>query len=1164
MGLVSVVSLPSAVQAVGRGTQVPSAIENKAVFQGIYKCYNNSDNIKQKLKIENYKGWGNSMDISSDNFTGIVQEGNKHEIALVTDTTSDKMLGKARYKLKDGILECTELFLGNNTLTSGTNNNLLTAFGKKDVGGDATSKEKAEFLEKFGYSTSNGKEGSTCYNVNLIRKGVTKSHEMNQVCKDGGSLSTVGATSLKVSGAGEKNKNTPVFKVTKDKTKVCLYYQNLTPKSVGGVEVKSTISETKVGNCEAPGNNLSDAWLADFASKQCKKQDDCADYNNFSAGGSESGSIAGATADRGKDNAKAALTAIRFLSGSDKYTSINSIRTTRMEERVLYQQYLTTHYNVTVSCKGDFGTKEEEISWLDGKTVKKCHYDKNTVKSNKNDLVNGISLNGQYFKKHIVSWRKSKAEKEGNVQNLIKAINELPTDYTQEELAELEEIESSGREADLLNGSDGDVSTCASAGGAGSLGWIVCPVLEWLGDVAEGVYNDYVEPALQVSPKLFTGGDDATLNAWSTFRDIANVAFVIVLLAVIFSQLTGVGIDNYGIKKILPKLIMMAVLVNLSYVLCILAVDISNILGNGFQSMFDSMSQQLSSSVPPQYTINTDAGTSEPINAGAITGLTGVGILGMIVAGGLAIWASPAILISLLVAAIGVAVSIFFLFILLSARQAAILIMVIMSPIAVVMYVLPNTKKLFDRWLKMFEGLLLVYPISGLLVGAGGYVSRLLIATGASSGDFIWSFMAMVVSVVPIFFIPTVLKGAFSAMGKMGGTLAGLGAGAAAGAKRYTRARGGEIATKIGGTDSYRSFRNRIGMRSLSSRRRARAASDATALAIEQEERKRLSDKDTMEARIDSARASVAAKAREEAVGQRLSLMESNGIMMDGEKTPRAFTVPNAEARMRQLEDIARTKELDKKQKDEMAALARGMAGRSGGGGALGNIVRDAKGENGAGANQNFMKAMGEIYAQDSAVKSKMDEKDAGAAAYTEQFMPNNGGGNNGSFSDYQGTDQYNKDLNNRIKTHEAGLNQGGTAAKEYLENNMTDEDVMKFVGDSQRLNKLEDEGIRRKLVERAADIKANNTGSGGGTATPGPNTGGGSPSGGGLGGDTATPRPNTGGSSPSGGGLGGGTATPRPNTGGSSPSGSSILTGSAANDAFRNGRSSGEFHLPR
>ena len=152
--------------------------------------------------------------------------------------------------------------------------------------------------------------------------------------------------------------------------------------------------------------------------------------------------------------------------------------------------------------------------------------------------------------------------------------------------------------------------------------------------------------------------------------------------------------------------------------------------------------------------------------------------------------------------AIGVFISVFFLFVLLSARQAAVVVMVVASPIAVVLYALPNTKTLFRKWMKLFAGLLLVYPIAGLLVGSGGYVSKLLLATQAT-GDgakvgFIWSFTAIMVSIMPVFFIPMLLKGSFSAMGKIGGSLANMGTAVSGGVKKGIR-----------GTDSFKNAQER-------------------------------------------------------------------------------------------------------------------------------------------------------------------------------------------------------------------------------------------------------------------------------------------------------------------------------------------------------------------
>lgn len=324
-------------------------------------------------------------------------------------------------------------------------------------------------------------------------------------------------------------------------------------------------------------------------------------------------------------------------------------------------------------------------------------------------------------------------------------------------------------EADVDSGSDTSDSaedTCQNAGGAGSLGWIVCPILDWMQDATDEIYTNYVEPSLQLKTELFTGGNDATKGAWDTFQGFANVLFIILFLAIIFSQLTGVGIDNYGIKKLLPKLVVVAILVNLSYLICIICVDLSNILGNALKAMFDNLP--------------VDAGNTLGANSGSAAGataITAVILVGAIFAMGVAVWQNPAILLTLLVGVLGVLISIFFLFILLSARQAAVVVLTVASPLAFACYMLPNTKKLFDRWLKFWEAMLLLYPICGLLIGGGDFVSRLLLATlgDDSGGNFFGAFTAMIVGIIPIFFIPTVLKSSFAALGTIGSKITGFG-----------------------------------------------------------------------------------------------------------------------------------------------------------------------------------------------------------------------------------------------------------------------------------------------------------------------------------------------------------------------------------------------------
>lgn len=312
-----------------------------------------------------------------------------------------------------------------------------------------------------------------------------------------------------------------------------------------------------------------------------------------------------------------------------------------------------------------------------------------------------------------------------------------------------------------------------------SIAWILCPVVEALESATNWAYEKLLEPALQIDPQLFTqelpdsdgNSVPTTRQAWDVFRNIANIVFIILLLAVIFSQLTGVGIDNYGIKKALPKLIVAAILVNLSYWVCVIMVDLSNIVGNSLQDLLASL--------PPNENQLPD--TVGDVNIGGrVKGIaTFAAILGVLVGSvGLGIMAAGggvAFLVSILVAALSAVVSIFFLFLLLAAREAAIVVLVVLSPLAFACNTLPNTQNLFKKWWQLGWKLLLVYPIAGLLIGGGDYVSRLLLLSGAESSGFFAVFAAIIAGIVPIFFIPSVLKKSFAALGDLGSKISGIG-----------------------------------------------------------------------------------------------------------------------------------------------------------------------------------------------------------------------------------------------------------------------------------------------------------------------------------------------------------------------------------------------------
>ena len=786
-------------------TAIQKRIVDKSIYQGVYKCYNNGF-LKNDLVLKDYDSMKSLMaDNANDDENYVPLVSGSHASGAM-----DAFFGNGlRYDVEDDGLSCYQLFVGGDYTFGGSNKSILAATGHEAPKKSSTDSVR-QFFEGMGYTIEKGDSGKQCFVATYygdVKK--SKAYQSNKVCLDG-------AGNVSVEG-GEAMDQVVFYLDDKNPSNVCLKvaviddawfgegpsYRSMpncapftTANEDGFMDTITTIcgKKGKDGNIEKSSKCVASNAGWDTTYEFESKKDSVIQQDSID--GDKATWINNSGSDAG-------LQAVKYLSGTD-YTA-DSIKVTEPEKRMLYQAYLTSYYNVEVNC--DDGETDSawdgKLTWFDAGSgaMKECHYrlnhsdssKKKTGDSRANNKVNGIGGDG-YFAYNSIDGR----------SRLIEEIKALPSDYSEEEMKEMSDISRDELERDPQDGED----DCLSQKGAGSLGWIVCPLLKWMSDAATQTYEDYVAPSLQIEPTLFNGGGgDNVKTAWGTFRDIANVLFIILFLVVIFSQLTGIGIDNYGIKKILPRLIVAAIMINLSYIICILLVDLSNILGNGLKGIFDALGAQLN----PVVDFTADGAES---SGGSVSGvLASVGVLAAVGVMVGAIWANPAILLSLLVGALGVIVSIFFLFILLAARKAAVIVLTVISPLAVVAYMLPNTKKLFDKWWKFFEGLLLVYPIAGLLVGGGDYISRLLLGT---STGFLTGLTAMIVGIVPIFFIPTVLKGAFAAMGKVGGMLTGLG----------TAARG-KVTGAARGTDAYKNLQNR----GLERRTRLRAGIDANGRA---------------------------------------------------------------------------------------------------------------------------------------------------------------------------------------------------------------------------------------------------------------------------------------------------------------------------------------------
>lgn len=320
------------------------------------------------------------------------------------------------------------------------------------------------------------------------------------------------------------------------------------------------------------------------------------------------------------------------------------------------------------------------------------------------------------------------------------------------------------------NPSDGDDESISSGAlscftEGSSLGWILCPTIEVIGSAASGLYDWVVDSWISVGEsEMLADESNGVYIGWKSFRDIANTIFVIMLIIVIFSQVTGFGLTNYGIKKTLPTLIMVAILVNLSFIICQLAVDVTNIIGDGMLQLFRSFPVTNSASVGGLVT--------------AISTIITLGAVGGVAAGGIMIYGVngffAAMLIPALLGLITILLSILFFFIVLAVRKVGIFILIVLSPVAIILYALPNTKNLFQKWIKLFTSLLLVYPICGMLMGGGEFFSGILLGSSASVNFFV-ALVAALLQVVPFFMIPSIVRGSLVLAGNIGNKIGQLG-----------------------------------------------------------------------------------------------------------------------------------------------------------------------------------------------------------------------------------------------------------------------------------------------------------------------------------------------------------------------------------------------------
>lgn len=301
-------------------------------------------------------------------------------------------------------------------------------------------------------------------------------------------------------------------------------------------------------------------------------------------------------------------------------------------------------------------------------------------------------------------------------------------------------------------GPDEDASSCKVEG----IGWIICPVMNFMGMITDGSYT-VVETMLKTPVSMFDTSKSEgqmTQAVWSTMRNIANALFVIAFMVIIYSQLTSTGITNYGVKKLLPKLVISAVLVNVSFIVCALAVDLSNVIGSATKGLFDSLA----------VSIQVD---DDGMNIGN-GGNNAANIVGGVLAGaGIATAVMYVQLSALLPILIGALAAIVTVVIVLTMRQALIILLIVISPLAFVALLLPNTEGWFKKWRGLFFVLLLMFPVVAAIFGASALAGQIIM--NSSPGNVLVQIMGVGITIIPLFITPVIMKAAGGVLNRFGG-----------------------------------------------------------------------------------------------------------------------------------------------------------------------------------------------------------------------------------------------------------------------------------------------------------------------------------------------------------------------------------------------------------
>ena len=324
------------------------------------------------------------------------------------------------------------------------------------------------------------------------------------------------------------------------------------------------------------------------------------------------------------------------------------------------------------------------------------------------------------------------------------------------------DVNTSGPAATEESKANENKKDCGDVLDSGLLGYFICPAINVAISFADGAWSIF--EFLLINNPL--DGSGTYYDSWTKVRDIANAILVVIFLGIVISQVSNIGISNYGIKKMLPRLVIVAVAINISYYLMQVIIDIANITGKSIDGIFSGFESYSGLKAANGWSVLFDS---------ILLSATVAGSVGVTLAAG-AVLGWPAIILFLGAMIIPAIIGIIAGLLALQVRSMLIPILAIFSPVALVAWVLPNTQKLFDKWKSMFTGLVFLYPLASIYYGGLKFAASITLTSGESgsiSGS-IQRLMALAALFIGTFMVAVIAIKSNSIMGKIVGGIGGF------------------------------------------------------------------------------------------------------------------------------------------------------------------------------------------------------------------------------------------------------------------------------------------------------------------------------------------------------------------------------------------------------